>query len=127
MCRCTRPRRGPRYAHIKRVRLPVDTRMWTTKMRLKNPRTMRILRDRVRRGPLREVLLWTMLVAGAIWTVPNAIVQVRFAGLSTGRFASSPSSVFIWAQAAAAIANSVFLVALGSYIALWLALREDSS
>jgi hypothetical protein len=85
------------------------------------------LRDRVRRGPLREVLLWTMLVAGAIWVVLNAIVQIRFTGLATERFRSVPLGVFIWAQAVAGIANSVFLVTLGSYIALWLALREDSS
>ena len=48
----------------------------------------------MRRGPLREVLLWTILVAGAIWVVLNAIVQIRFVWF-TGRFASVPSSVFI--------------------------------
>ena len=110
---------------IKRVRLPVDTRTVDNQDEVEASEDYESLSDRVRRGPLREVLLWTILVAGAIWVVLNAIVQIRFVWF-TGRFASVPSSVFIWAQAVAGIANSVFLVALGSYIALWLALRENS-
>jgi hypothetical protein len=33
---------------------------------------------------------------------------------------------WIWAQTARGIVYSVFLVALGSYVVLWLALREES-
>jgi hypothetical protein len=122
-----RAREGvPAHARIKRVRLPLDTRTVDNEDEVEESEDYERLRDRVRRGPLREVLLWTILVAGAVWVVLNAIVQIRFVWF-TGRFASVPSSVFIWAQAVAGIANSVFLVALGSYIALCLALRENSS
>jgi hypothetical protein len=40
------------------------------------------LKDRVRRGPLLGVLLWTTLVAGAIWVVLNAIVDITSRGTS---------------------------------------------
>lgn len=119
-------KRGPAHARIKRVRLPFDTRTVDNQDEVEESEDYESLRDRVRRGPLREVLLWTILVAGAIWVVLNAIVQIRFVWF-TGRFASIPSSVFIWAQAVAGIAYPVFLVALGSYVVLWLALREESS
>jgi hypothetical protein len=82
------------------------------------------LKDRVRRGPLLGVLLVTTIVAGAIWVVLNAIMDIGFAGRF---FASEAGEVWIWVQAVREIAYSVFLVALGSYIVLWLALREDSS
>jgi hypothetical protein len=109
-----RAREGvPAHARIKRVRLPLDTRTVDNEDEVEESEDYERLRDRVRRGPLREVLLWTILVAGAVWVVLNAIVQIRFVWF-TGRFASVPSSVFIWAQAVAGIANSVFLVALGS-------------
>ena len=86
------------------------------------------LKDRVRRGPLLGALLVTTLVAGAIWVVLNAIVDVRFAKGFTDFVASEmESELWIWAQAVREIAYSVFLVALGSYVVLWLALREDSS
>jgi len=79
------------------------------------------LKDRVRRGPLLGVLLSTTLVAGATWVVLNAIMGVGFAGRF---FASEAGEVWIWVQAVRAIAYSVFLVALGSYVVLWLALRD---
>ena len=79
------------------------------------------LKDRVRRGPLLGVLLVTTLVAGAIWVVLNAIMDIGFAGRF---FASETGEVWIWVQAVREIAYSVFLVALGSYVVLWLALRD---
>jgi hypothetical protein len=86
------------------------------------------LKDRVRRGPLLGALLVTTLVAGAIWVVLNAIVDIRFAKGFTDFVASEMESVvWIWVQAAREIAYSVFLVALGTYVVLWLALREDPS
>jgi hypothetical protein len=35
------------------------------------------LEDRILRGPLMGVLLWTALIAGAIWIALNAYVQIR--------------------------------------------------
>jgi hypothetical protein len=70
----------------------------------------------------------TTLVAGAIWVVLNAIVDIRFAKGFIDFVASEMESVvWIWVQAAREIAYSVFLVALGTYVVLWLALREDPS
>jgi hypothetical protein len=70
----------------------------------------------------------TTLVAGAIWVVLNAIVDIRFAKGFTDFVASEMESVvWIWVQAAREIAYSVVLVALGTYVVLWLALREDPS
>jgi hypothetical protein len=79
------------------------------------------LKDRVRRDPLLGVLLSTTLVAGATWVVLNAIMDIGFAGRF---FASEAGEVWIWVQAVREIAYSVFLVALGSYVVLWLALRD---
>jgi hypothetical protein len=82
-------------------------------------------KDRVRRGPLLGVLLWTTLVAGAIWVGLNAIIDIRFAGgFAADSFSTEPHKLWIWLQAASEIAYSVFLVALGSYVVLWLALRD---
>lgn len=39
----------------------------------------------------------------------------------------SENELWVWMQAAGGIAYAVFLVALGSYVVLWLALREESS
>ena len=86
------------------------------------------LKDRVRRGPLLGVLLWTTLVAGASLVVLNAIVEIRLAKGFADFFGSETAGqVWIWAQTSRGILYSVFLVALGSYVVLWLALREDSS
>jgi hypothetical protein len=35
------------------------------------------LDDRIRRGPLLGVLFWTALIAGAVWVVLNAMIQIR--------------------------------------------------
>jgi hypothetical protein len=43
------------------------------------PEDRQSLKGRVRRGPLLGALLWTMLVAGPIWVVLNAIVRIRLA------------------------------------------------
>ena len=87
------------------------------------------LKDRVRRGPLLGVLLGTTLLAGAIWVVLNAIVDIHFARGFSNSFAESETAgeLWMWVQAAREIAYTIFLVALGSYVVLWLALREDSS
>ena len=85
------------------------------------------LKDRVRRGPLLGVLLGTTLFAGAPWVVLNAIDHIRFAGGFADFASGTAAELWIWALAAREIAYSVFLVALGSYVVLWLALREDSS
>ena len=112
---------------IKQVRLPADRQTVDNQGEDDESEDYESLKDRVRRDPLREVLLWTALVAGAIWIVLNAIVQIRFAGIGTELFTSGPQGLLIWLQVAGGVANSVFLVAIGSYVVLWLAAREDSS
>ena len=83
------------------------------------------LKDRVRRGPILAVLLGTTIVGGAIWVALNAIIDIRFAGgFAADSFSTEPDKLWIWLQAAREIAYSVFLVALGSYVVLWLALRD---
>lgn len=88
------------------------------------------LKDRFRRGPLLGVLLGTTLFAGATWVVLNTMINIRYRG-GYADFVTSPSETvaefWIWAQTVRGIAYSAFLVALGSYVVLWLALREDPS
>jgi hypothetical protein len=86
------------------------------------------LKDRVLRGPLLGISLWTVLIAGAAWVVLNGVIQIRLATGYPNIFSSEAGAdLWAWAQAASGIAYTIFLVALGSYIVLWLALREDSS
>jgi hypothetical protein len=92
------------------------------------------LKDRVRRGPILGVLLGTALFAGAVWVVLNSINHIRQANLihqanvDPDIFSSeSENELWVWMQSASGIAYAVFLVALGSYVMLWLALREESS
>ena len=129
-----RSREGVRpHARIKRVRLPVDTRTVDDHGDVDEFEDefddYESLKDRVRRGPLLGVLLWTTLLAGATWVVLNTISNIHFAG-GFGEFVASSETVdrsWVWAEAAKGIAYSAFLVALGSYVVLWLALRENSS
>ena len=83
------------------------------------------LEDRVRRGPLLGVLLWTALIAGAVWVVLNAIVQIRLATGYPDLFSSEAGAkLWAWVQAVSGIAYTTFLVALGSYVLLWLRVRQ---
>jgi hypothetical protein len=83
--------------------------------------------DRIRRGPLLGALLWTAIIAGAAWVVLNASIQIHTAGGYEDIFSSEgPAKRWVWMQAASGIAYTVFLVALGSYILLWLRFREGS-
>jgi hypothetical protein len=85
------------------------------------------LEDRIGRGQLLGVLLWTALIAGAVWVVLNAIVQIRLATGYPDLF-SSEVGAELWAlvQAVGGIAYTTFLVALGSYVLLWLRVRQGS-
>jgi hypothetical protein len=85
------------------------------------------LEDRIRRGPLLGVLLWTALMAGAVWVVLNAIVQIRLATGYPDLFSSEVGAeLWAWVQAVGGIAYTTFLVALGSYVLLWLRVRQGS-
>jgi hypothetical protein len=78
---------GPRWALIKRLRLPVDTLMVDDQDEVDEfefefeeefeDEDYESLKDRVRRGPILGVLLGTTLFAGAIWVVLNAIVDIH--------------------------------------------------
>jgi hypothetical protein len=53
---------------------------------------------------------------------------IRQASVYPDIFSSeSENELWVWMQAASGIAYTDFLVALGSYVVLWLALREESS
>jgi hypothetical protein len=85
------------------------------------------LEDRIRRGPVLGVLLWTALIAGAVWVVLNAIVQIRLATGYPDLFSSEAGAeLWAWVQAVSGIAYTAFLVALGSYVLLWLRVRQGS-
>jgi hypothetical protein len=57
--------------------------------------------------------------------VLNVIIQIRLATGYPDIFSSEAGAdLWAWAQSASGIAYTVFLVALGSYVVLWLALRE---
>jgi hypothetical protein len=85
--------------------------------------------DRIRRGPLLGALLWTAIIAGAVWVVLNASIQIRTARDYADIFSSpeGPAELWVWMQAVSGIAYTVFLVALGSYILLWLRFRWGSN
>jgi hypothetical protein len=85
------------------------------------------LEDRILRGPLLRILLWTALIAGAVWVVLNAAVQIRYARSYSNLFSSEEAAaVWTWVETLSGIAYSVFLVALGSYVLLWLRVRQSS-
>jgi hypothetical protein len=85
------------------------------------------LEDRILRGPLMGVLIWTAVIAGAVWIALNAYVQIRQARGFSDLFTSEEAAeVWVWVQAGSGIAYSVFLVALGSYVLLWLLVRQSS-
>jgi hypothetical protein len=85
------------------------------------------LEDRIRRGPLLGVLLSTALIAGAVWVVLNAIVQIRPATGYPDLFSSEVGTeLWAWVQTVSGIAYTTFLVALGSYVLLWLRVRQGS-
>jgi hypothetical protein len=85
------------------------------------------IEDRIRRGSLLGIFLWTALIAGAVWVVLNVIIQIRLATGYPNIFSSEAGAdLWAWAQAASGIAYTVFLVALGSYVLLWLRVRQSS-
>jgi hypothetical protein len=86
------------------------------------------LEDRIRRGPLLGALLWTAIIAGAVWVVLNASIQIQTARGYADIFPSSegPAEFWVWMQAVNGIAYAVFLVALSSYVLLWLRFRQGS-
>lgn len=71
-------------------------------------------------------LRWIALVAGGVWVVSTAVVQVWFY-LLNDPFAGfdGSSSVLRWAQALSTMAYPVFLVAVGAYVLLWLRGHAD--
>lgn len=64
---------------------------------------------------------------GGVWIALNAYVQIRQARGYSNLFSSEEAAeVWVWVQAMSGIAYSVFLVALGSYVLLWLRVRQSS-
>lgn len=94
---------------------------------LRSGRSNSSFEDRIRRGPLLRALLWTAIIAGAAWVVLNASIQIRTAKGYADIFSSEgPAELWVWMQVVSGIAYTVFLVALGSYILLWLRFRQGS-
>lgn len=71
--------------------------------------------------------LWTALIAGAVWVVLNAIVQIRLATAYPDLFSSEVGAeLWAWVQVVGGIAYTTFVVALGFYVLLWLRVRQGS-
>jgi hypothetical protein len=84
------------------------------------------LEDRIRRGPLLGVLLWTALIAGAVWVVLNAIVQIRLATGYPDPFSSVGAE--LWAVGSSCGRHRLHDVSRGSRLlcSLWLRVRQGS-
>ena len=83
------------------------------------------LEERLRRGPLLRILLWLALLSGVAWIVSNGLLQIRFAVLTPTAFASEIEAEFYeWVQVVSGIGYTLFVVAVGSYVLLWLAARR---
>jgi hypothetical protein len=83
------------------------------------------LEERLRRGPLPRILLWLALLSGVAWIVSNGLLQIRFAVLTSTAFASEIEAEFYkWAQVVSGIGYTLFVVAVGNYVLLWLAARR---
>lgn len=74
------------------------------------------------RGPLLRILFWLALLSGVAWIVSNGLLQIRFAVLTPTAFASEIEAEFYeWVQVVSGIGYTLFVVAVGSYLLLWLA------
>jgi hypothetical protein len=83
------------------------------------------LEERLRRGPLPRILFWLALLSGVAWIVSNGLLQIRFAVLTPTAFASEIEAEFYeWAQVVSSVCNTLFVVAVGSYVLLWLGARR---
>jgi hypothetical protein len=73
------------------------------------------------------VLLSTAPIAGAVWVVLNVIIQIRQAtGYPDLLSSEAAAELWAWVQAVSGIACTTFLVALDSYVLLWLRVRQGS-
>lgn len=80
------------------------------------------LEERLQRGPLLRILFWLALLSGVAWIVSNGLLQIRFAVLTPTAFASEIEAEFYeWVQVVSGIGYTLFVVAVGSYLLLWLA------
>lgn len=94
---------------------------------LEESEAFKSLEDRIRGGPLLGVLLWTALIAGAVWVVLNAAGQIRSATSYPDLFSSkADADLWMWVQAVSSIAYTMLVVALGSCVLLWLRVRQSS-
>lgn len=97
------------------------------KTRLRSGRTPRASKSASVEARCWEFFFWTALIAGAVWVVLNTVIQIRQATWYSDIFSSEEAAeLWVWAQAISGIAYTVFLVALGSYVLLWLRVRQSS-
>jgi hypothetical protein len=83
------------------------------------------LEERLRSRPFLRILLWLALLSGLAWIVSNGLLQIRFAVLTPTAFASAIEAEFYdWVQVVSGISYTLFVVAVGSYVLLWLAARH---
>jgi hypothetical protein len=84
------------------------------------------LEERLQRGPSLRILLWLALLSGVAWIVLNGPLQIRFAVLTPTAFASEIEAEFYeWVRVISGIGYTLFVVAVGSYVVLWLAARRQ--
>lgn len=80
---------------------------------------------RIQHGPWLGPLRWIALISGGVWIAMNGALRVRFYVLGNPGFPSGTAAeIFYWIQALSSVANSVFLVAVGAYVLLWLRTRS---
>ena len=82
--------------------------------------------DRIRRGPLLDVLRWIAFVAGLAWILGTAFYQVRFTLVTTQFRSQNEYEAFSWVAVLSVIAEPIFIVAFGAYVILWLRSRQRS-
>ena len=83
------------------------------------------LEERLRTGPLLRILFWLALLSGLAWIVSNGLLQIRFAARTPTPFAREVEAEFFeWVQVVSSLGYTLFVVAVGSYVLLWLAARR---
>lgn len=83
------------------------------------------LEERLGGGPWLRILLRLALLSGVAWILSNGALQIRFALVTGSLFASEGEAEFYeWVQVVSSISYTLFVVSVGSYVLLWLAVRR---
>ena len=82
--------------------------------------------ERIRRGPWLDILRWIALLAGVVWIVTTAVFVFKLTSAPDSFTGPGiPFESIKWWEAAAQIAQPVFLASIGVYVILWLRTRRS--